>query len=74
MGRRHQEWVSIQWKKVLQPEGCEDGMGASGSVSALLLGVGGAPLPGAGVVIARIPAISSPRVQPGQDKWKGCSG
>ena len=49
-------------------------MGASGSVSALLLGVGGAPLPGAGVVVARIPAISSPRVQPGQDKWKGCSG
>lgn len=51
-------------------EVCEDGMGASGNVSALLPGVGGAPSQGPEVWSGRFLLSLSLRVQPGQNKWE----
>lgn len=55
-------------------EVCEDGMGASGNVSALLLGVGGAPSQGPDVWSGRFLLSLPLRVQPRQDKWEELSG
>lgn len=48
---------------------CEDSMGALEMASALLTGVGRAPLLGGGIVVVRIPAVLSLRyIKPAQDK------
>lgn len=57
-----------------ESEVCEDGIGASGNVNALLPRVGGAPSQGSEVWSGRFLLSLSLRVQPGQNKWEELSG